>query len=78
MRDLEKEECAEQRRMQKGQGLNILTPDETLSRFPITLAQLKAENKSEKLKNEIRELLYSVYRSNELTKTIYNNLIITI
>ena len=63
MRDLEKEECAEQRRMQKGQGLNILTPDEMLSRFPITLAQLKAENKSEKLKNETRQPSYPLYRS---------------
>lgn len=60
MRDLEKEECAEQRRMQKGQGLNILTPDETLSRFPITLAQL---NNSEKLKNETRQPSYPLYRS---------------
>ena len=75
---LESEESAEQRRNQKGGGLKILTPDQMLSRLPIPLAQLKAENKSEKLKNEIRELLYSVYRSNELTKTIYNNLIITI
>lgn len=54
MRDLEKQEFAEQRRMQKGKGLKILTPGETLSRFPITLAQLKAENNSEKLKNETR------------------------
>ena len=75
---LESEESTEQRRNQKGGGLKILTPDQMLSRLPIPLAQLKAENKSEKLKNEIRELLYSVYRSNELTKTIYNNLIITI
>ena len=75
---LESEESVEQRRNQKGGGLKILTPDQMLSRLPIPLAQLKAENKSEKLKNEIRELLYSVYRSNELTKTIYNNLIITI
>ena len=75
---LESEESAEQRRNQKGGGLKILTPDQILSRLPIPLAQLKAGNKSEKLKNEIRELLYSVYRSNELTKTIYNNLIITI
>ena len=75
---LESEESAEQRRNQKGGGLKILAPDQMLSRLPIPLAQLKAENKSEKLKNEIRELLYSVYRSNELTKTIYNNLIITI
>ena len=44
-----------------------------LSRLPISLVQLKTENNSEKLKNEIRQLLYSLYRSS--TKTIYNNLI---
>ena len=57
---------------QKGQGLKILTPDQMLSRLPITLAQLKAGNNSEKLKNEIRQLLYLLYRSKKLTKTIYN------
>ena len=49
-----------------------------LSRLPITLAQLKAGNNSEKLKNEIRQLLYSLYRSKKLTKTRYYNLISTI
>ena len=49
-----------------------------LSRLPIALAQLKAQNNSEKLKNKIRELLYSLYRSKNLTKTIYINLINTI
>ena len=43
---------------QEGHGLKILTPDKMLSRLPITLAQLKAGNNSEKLKNEIRQLLY--------------------
>ena len=66
------------RQNQEGQGLKILTPDQMLSRLPITLAQLKAGNNSEKLKNEIRQLLYSLYRSKKLTKTIYNNLINTI
>ena len=47
---------------QLGQSLRILTPDQMLSRLPITLAQLKAGNNSEKLKNEIRQLLYSLYR----------------
>ena len=47
---------------QQGQGLKILTPVQMLSRLPISLAQLKAENNSEKLKNEIRKLLYSLYR----------------
>ena len=51
------------RQNQEGQGLKILTPDQMLSRLPITLAQLKAGNNSEKLKNETRQLLYSLYRS---------------
>ena len=42
---------------QEGHGLKILTPDKMLSRLPITLAQLRAGNNSEKLKNEIRQLL---------------------
>ena len=43
-------------------GLKIITLNQMLSRLPITLAQLKAGNNSEKLKNEIRQLLYSLYR----------------
>ena len=62
-------------RQQKGQGLKILTPDQMLSRLPISLAQLKAGNNSEKLKNEIRQLLYSLYRSKKLTKNIYKSLV---
>ena len=60
---------------QQGKGLKILTPNQMLSRLPITLAQLKAGNNSEKLKNEIRQLLYSLYRSKNMTKQVYNNLI---
>ena len=48
---------------QQRKGLKILTPNQMLSRLPITLAQLKAGNNSKKLKNEIRQLLYSLYRS---------------
>ena len=51
---------------QAGQGLKILTPNQMLSRLPISLAQLNAGNNSEKLKNEIRQLLYSLYRSKNL------------
>ena len=47
---------------QSGQGLKITTPNQILSRLPISLAQLKAGNNSEKLKNEIRQILYSLYR----------------
>ena len=60
---------------QLGQGLKIPTPDQMLSRLPITLAQLKAGNNSQKLINEIMQLLYSSYRSKKLTKIIYNHLI---
>ena len=54
--------------------LQILTPDQMLSRLPITLSQLKAGNNSEKFKNEIRQLLYSLYRSKKLTKQLYKSL----
>ena len=60
---------------QQGLGLKILTPNQMLSRLPITLAQLKAGNNSEKLKNEIRQLLYSLYRSKKLTKQLCKSLI---
>ena len=60
---------------QEGQGLKIITPNQMLSRLPITLSQLKARNNSEKLKNEIRQILYSLYRSKKLTKQIYKSLI---
>ena len=60
---------------QEGQGIKILTPSQMLSRLPISLAQLEAGNNSEELKNEIRQLLYSLYRSKNITKQAYNNLI---
>ena len=47
---------------QNGEGLKILTPYQMLSRSSISLAQLKAGNNSENLKNEIRQILYSLYR----------------
>ena len=62
------------RQNQERQGLKILTPDQILSRLPTSSAQLKAGNNSEKLKNEIRQLLYSLYHSKKLTKTIYNTI----
>ena len=51
-----------------GQELKILTPDQMLSRLPIYLAQLKAGNNSEKFKNEIRQLLHSLYRSKKINQ----------
>ena len=75
MAELESEESAAQKRKQTGQGLKILTPSQIFSRLPISLAQLKAGNNSEKLKHETRQLLHSLYRSKKLTKKIYNDLI---
>ena len=63
------------RQKHRGQGIKILTPNQMLRRLPITLAQLKAGNNSEKLKTEIRQLLYFLYRSKNMTKQVYNNLI---
>ena len=60
---------------QEEKVLKILTPNQMLSRLPITLAQLKAGNNSDKLKNEITQLLHSLYRSKNMTKQVYNNLI---
>ena len=62
----------------KQSRLKILTPNKMLSRLPISLAQLSARNTSEKLKNEIRQLLYSFYRPKKLTKQLYKSLIDTI
>ena len=59
----------------RAESLKTLTPNQMLSRLPITFAQLKAGNNSEKLKNEIRQLLYSLYRSKKLTKQLYKSLI---
>ena len=58
-----------------GTGLKILTNKQMLNRLPILLAQIQAGNNSSKLKNEIRQILYSLYRSKVLTRTVYNNLI---
>ena len=60
---------------QKGEGLKILTPNQMLKRLPIAPAQVKAGNNSESLLNEIRQIVYSLYRSKEITKKVYNNII---
>ena len=70
MPKLESEESAEQRKNRPGQGLKILTPNQMLSRLPISLVQLNARNNSEKIKNEIRQLLYSFRRSKKLIKQL--------
>ena len=59
---------------QEGEGLKILTPNQMLKRLPIALAQVKAGNNSESLLNEIRQIVYSLYPSKEITKKVYNNI----
>ena len=60
---------------QQGQGLNILTPNQMFCRLPISLAQLKAGNNPGKLKDEIRQLFYSLCRSKKVTKQLYKSLV---
>ena len=60
---------------QQGQGIKILAPNQMLNRLPIALAQLQAGNNSNKLKNEVRQLLYSLYRSKNMTEQVYKSLI---
>ena len=74
--ELDEEDREFLRNMNKeGKGLKTLTNKQMLNRLPILLAQIQAGNNSIKLKNEIRQILYSLYRSKVLTKTVYNNLI---
>ena len=58
-----------------GTGLKILTPKQMLQRLPIAVAQVKTCNNSESLLNEIRQIIYSLYQSKEITKKVYNNII---
>ena len=74
--ELDEEDREMLRSMNKeGKGLKILSKQQMLSRLPILLAQIQAGNNSKSLKNEIRQLIYALYRSKTLTKTVYNNLI---
>ena len=53
----------------------MVTPTQMLQRFPIVLAQIKAGNNSASLLNEIRQIVYSLYQSKEITKKVSNNII---
>ena len=59
----------------EGTGLKILTSKQMLQRLPIALVQVKAGNNSESLLNEIRQIVYSLYQSKQITKKVYNNII---
>ena len=62
MLELESEESAAQEKGQKAKRLKILTPSQMLCRLLISLTQLNGGNNSEKLKNEIKQLLYSLHK----------------
>ena len=58
-----------------GKGLKIMTPKQMITRLPILFPQKQAGNNSQKLNDEIRKIIYSSYRSQNLSKTVYNYLI---
>ena len=59
----------------QGIGLKILTSKQMVQRLPIALAQVKAGNNSESSLNDIRQIVYSLCQSKEITKKVYNNII---
>ena len=59
----------------QGKGVKILTPKQMIQILPIALAQIKAGSNSEGLLNEIRQNVYSLYQSKQITKKVYNNII---
>ena len=54
----------------KGKGLKILTPKQMIQRLPIALAQVNVGNNSKILLNKIRQIIYSLYQSKEITKKV--------
>ena len=69
------EESQEGKGANEGERIKILTPNQMLKRLPIALAQVKTGNNSESLLNEIRQIVYSLYRSKKITKKLYNNIV---
>ena len=65
------------RQNQERKGLKIITPEQMLSRLPISLVQLREGNNSQELRNEIRQVLYSLYTTKKLSKTILKHLMNT-
>ena len=57
-----------------GEGLKILTPEEIFLRLPTAFARVKAGNTTENVLNEIRQIIYSLYRVKEVTKNVYSNI----
>ena len=73
-----RKKAAEEIKNQDGTGLKILTHKQMLQRLPIALSQVQAGNNSENLLSEIRQIVYSLYQSKEITKKVYKNIIMSI
>ena len=73
--DYGKIKCESKFRSKHGTGLKIVTSKQMLQILPIALVEVKAGNNSESLLNEIRQIIYSLYQSKEITKKLYNNMI---
>ena len=67
--------ASEEIKEQDGRGLKILTPKQMLQILPIAFAQVKADNNSERVLNEIRQIVYSLYQSKKITKKLHKNII---
>ena len=57
-----------------GRGVKIMTPNQMHMRLPVALAQIKAVNNSQDLENEVRQLLYSLYKAKRITKKVHDDL----
>ena len=53
----------------------MLTPKQMIQKLPIALAQVKTGNNSERLWNEIRQIVYSLYQSKQIPNKVHNNII---
>ena len=65
--------CNSKQNRTEEKKLKILTPKQMLQRLPVALAQVKAGNDSESLLNQIRQIVYFLYQSEQITKKVYNN-----
>ena len=65
----------DQEEVKEGKGLTVLTPNKLLTWLSTLLAQIKAGNNSNKLKKQIRQILYLLHQHNKITRKVYNNLI---
>ena len=65
---------SDEEEVKQGKRLKILIPKKLLTTLPILLAQIKVENNSNKLKNEIRQILCLLYQHNKIITKVYNNL----